>query len=61
MYFGHLAFHVGDVEQIMEKVISYGGGCLGRITKKEVSDVGLLTFVYMTDPEGNILELQNCS
>jgi hypothetical protein len=31
---------------------------LSKITKKEVPGVGLLTFVYMADPEGNILELQ---
>ncbi len=59
--FGHLAFHVDDVEQLMEKVMSYGGTCLGKVTKKEVPGVGLLTFIYMTDPEGNILELQNWS
>ena len=59
--FGHLAFHVDNVEEIKKKVISYGGGSLGEITKKEVPGVGLLTFVYMTDPEGNILELQNWS
>ena len=59
--FGHLAFHVDDVEQFMEKVMSYGGECLGKTTKKDVPGVGLLTFVYMTDPEGNIIELQNWS
>ncbi|PHR30201.1 MAG: glyoxalase [Desulfotalea sp.] len=59
--FGHLAFHVDNVEQIMEKVVSYAGECLGKVSKKEVPGVGLLTFVYVTDPEGNILELQNWS
>lgn len=59
--FGHLAFHVDDVRPIMEKVMTYGGKCLGKITTKEVPGVGLLTFVYMTDPEGNIIELQNWS
>lgn len=57
--FGHIAFHVNDVEDIHDRVISNGGKTLGEITKKEISGVGFLTFVYMKDPEGNIIEIQN--
>ena len=56
---GHLAFHVDDVKEIHDKILSYGGNELGKITEKEIEGVGMLTFVYMTDPEGNIIELQN--
>ena len=56
---GHLAFHVDDVEGICTKVISFGGSELGEIIKKEIEGVGLLTFIYMADPEGNIIEIQN--
>ncbi len=35
--FGHLAFHVDDVEHIMEKVLSHGGECLGKITKMKLT------------------------
>lgn len=56
---GHLAFHVDDVEEIYKRVLSAGGSELGEITKKEIEGVGLLTFIYMADPEGNIIEIQN--
>lgn len=58
---GHLAFHVDDVEEIYNRVLSFGGSELGGITKKEIEGVGLLTFIYMADPEGNIIEIQNWS
>lgn len=44
-----------------KKVLENGGKALGEITNKEVPGVGLLTFVYMSDPEDNIIELQNWS
>jgi len=36
-----------------------GGTSLGRVTQKEIENVGLLTFVYFRDPEGNIIEIQS--
>ena len=59
--FGHIAFLVADVNLMYNKVLENGGSVLGEITKKEVEGVGLLTFVYMCDPENNIIELQNWS
>jgi hypothetical protein len=35
-----------------------GGKAVGEISSAEAKGVGLLTFVYCADPEGNILELQ---
>ncbi|MEM7345572.1 MAG: VOC family protein [Chloroflexota bacterium] len=58
---GHLAFHVDDVQAIVDKVVAYGGGTLGQVVIREIEGVGKLTFVYATDPEGNILEIQNWS
>lgn len=58
---GHIAFHVDDVREIHKKVLSHGGNELGEITAKEIEGVGFLTFIYMTDPEGNIIEIQNWS
>jgi predicted enzyme related to lactoylglutathione lyase len=55
----HLAFEVDDVEQGTAEVLSHGGSKLGEITSSEVEGVGLLTFVYLTDPEDNIIELQS--
>ncbi|MDF9798204.1 catechol 2,3-dioxygenase-like lactoylglutathione lyase family enzyme [Catalinimonas alkaloidigena] len=59
--YGHLAFLVKDVAAMLNKLISKGGKSLGQTTQHQVEGVGLLTFVYATDPEGNILELQHWS
>lgn len=56
--FGHIAFEVEGVEDILNNIIQNGGQTLGEVTKKEVIGVGEITFVYARDPEGNILELQ---
>ncbi len=57
--FGHIAFLVDDVVFVRERVLEHGGKDLGEVTRNDVPGVGTLTFVYMTDPEGNILELQS--
>ncbi len=56
--FGHIAFHVDNMEEILEKIIKNGGTKLGEIVTKDFPN-GKLTFVYTTDPEGNIVEVQN--
>lgn len=56
---GHLAFLVGDVAAARAKILQYGGHDLGQISEAEVAGVGTITFIYMTDPEGNILEIQH--
>jgi len=57
--FGHLAFEVDDVKETLEKMILHGGTELGEIVEKEIEGVGILTFTYATDPEGNIIEIQS--
>ena len=57
--FTHLAFEVEDVEKTLKKALTKGGSPLGQVTRKEVEGVGLLTFVYFRDPEGNIIEIQS--
>jgi predicted enzyme related to lactoylglutathione lyase len=59
--FAHIAFHVDDVRAIYEKALLNGGHELGKITTREIKGIGVLTFVYITDPEGNIIEIQNWS
>jgi predicted enzyme related to lactoylglutathione lyase len=59
--FRHIAFHVDDVRTIHEKALLNGGCKLGEISTKEIKGIGVLTFVYITDPEGNIIELLNWS
>ena len=53
----HLAFEVDDVEHAAAEVLKHGGGKVGAVASTGVPGVGLLTFVYLTDPEGNIVEL----
>jgi glyoxylase I family protein len=54
----HLAFEVDNVEQATAEVLRHGGSKIGAIASSEVEGVGYLTFVYVADPEGNIIELQ---
>jgi predicted enzyme related to lactoylglutathione lyase len=54
----HLAFEVDDVEKALDLVLNHSGKKIGEITSSEVQGVGILTFVYCADPEGNIIELQ---
>lgn len=56
--FTHLAFRVEDVAAAAEAVLAAGGARVGETVRRAVSGVGVLTFAYVRDPEGNILELQ---
>jgi catechol 2,3-dioxygenase-like lactoylglutathione lyase family enzyme len=58
---GHLAFAVADVEEARDAVLRAGGGVVGEIVRLAVPGAGTVTFLYATDPEGNILELQSWS
>jgi len=55
--FGHIAFVVDDVDAAREAVIAAGGGAVGRIVDVEIPNAGRISFVYVTDPEGNVIEL----
>lgn len=55
----HLAFEVDNVEEILSKVIAAGGSSIGEVVHAEYEDGRQATFVYATDIEGNILELQS--
>jgi predicted enzyme related to lactoylglutathione lyase len=59
--FAHIAFAVDDVEVARDAVIEAGGGTVGKLVSLEVPGAGRVTFVYLTDPEGNIIELQRWS
>jgi len=54
----HLAFEVDDVEAARDAVIAAGGGCVGDLVAAEIPGAGTVKMVYLTDPEGNIIELQ---
>jgi predicted enzyme related to lactoylglutathione lyase len=54
----HIAFDVGDVHKMQEKVIENGGEKVGKIITLKRSDGKKVTWCYVKDPEGNMIELQ---
>jgi predicted enzyme related to lactoylglutathione lyase len=57
--FAHIAFAVDDVAATARAVLDHGGATVGELTVRDVPGVGQLTFQYVADPEGNIIEVQN--
>lgn len=55
----HLAFEVDNVAETLEKVLALGGKLIGELVRAQYSDGRKASFVYITDIEGNILELQS--
>ena len=58
---GHIAFAVDDVEQARGQVLAAGGAEVGEVVTLQTADGRRVTWCYVTDPEGNILELQSWS
>jgi catechol 2,3-dioxygenase-like lactoylglutathione lyase family enzyme len=56
---GHLAFEVERVEETLRALRAHGGREVGQVVKQEIAGVGVITFTYAADPEGNILEIQS--
>lgn len=56
--FAHLAFEVDDVDAKRAQIKELGGGDYGELVTINISGASRLTLIYMTDPEGNIVELQ---
>ena len=54
---GHLSFAVPDIHQTCAHIIEQGGTSQGEVTNLG-SDAAPFLAVYMRDPEGNILELE---
>lgn len=59
--FGHIAFQVQDVDLARKEVLQAGGRPIGEIVTLQVATGAKVTWCYVTDPEGNILELQSWS
>jgi predicted enzyme related to lactoylglutathione lyase len=56
--FGHIAFTVGDVPAAREEVLAAGGRPVGEIVTLTTATGARVTWCYVTDPEGNAIELQ---
>ncbi len=54
--YGHVAFAVDDVARAMEEVVAHGGK--PGVIVSERTPAGHVEFVYVRDPEGNLIELQ---
>ena len=57
--FGHIAFEVDDVYNAHNTVKVNGGNFVGEIVTLTTKTGAKVTWCYMTDPEGNIIELQS--
>jgi predicted enzyme related to lactoylglutathione lyase len=56
--YGHLAFQVFDIEATRRAVLLHGGRALGELVTTTTASGKQVTWCYMTDPEGNIVELE---
>lgn len=59
--FRHIAFQVDNIIELLALALKNGASKVGDLSEHFVENVGLLTFVYIADPDGNIIELQNWS
>jgi catechol 2,3-dioxygenase-like lactoylglutathione lyase family enzyme len=59
--FGHIAFEVATVAEAREEVLREGGREVGEVVTLSTADGRQVTWCYLTDPEGNIIELQSWS
>lgn len=59
--FGHVAFAVDDVASARDEVLSNGGREYGAIVTLTTKAGAKVTFCYVRDPEGNVIELQSWS
>jgi predicted enzyme related to lactoylglutathione lyase len=57
--FAHIAFEVTAVEEARQIVLGEGGSALGEVVTLETADGRQVTWCYVTDPEGNAIELQS--
>lgn len=57
--YGHIAFSVSDVPKGRNDVLAAGGRTVGEIVTLKVRTGASVTWCYVTDPEGNVIELQS--
>ncbi len=57
--FGHIAFVVDSVSDARADVLAAGGQAVGEVVTLSTAVGRQVTWCYVTDPEGNIIELQS--
>lgn len=58
---GHIAFEVASVAEARRDVLAAGGRAVGEVVTLTTAPGAQVTWCYVTDPEGNIIELQSWS
>ena len=56
--FTHLAFVVPDVEAKRKEIQAWGGKDFSQLVTLDIPGEGKLKVIYVCDPEGNLIELQ---
>jgi predicted enzyme related to lactoylglutathione lyase len=56
--YGHIAFSVEEVAAARSAVLAAGGAAVGEMVTLTVKGGAAVTWCYVTDPEGNVIELQ---
>jgi len=56
--FAHIAFAVASVNDARAEVLAAGGTPVGEVVTMTLANGARVTWCYVTDPEGNIVELQ---
>jgi predicted enzyme related to lactoylglutathione lyase len=56
--FAHIAFSVASVPTARAEVLAAGGTSIGEIVTLSTATGAKVTWCYVTDPEGNLIELQ---
>jgi catechol 2,3-dioxygenase-like lactoylglutathione lyase family enzyme len=59
--FAHIAFAVSDVVDARRVVLQAGGNTVGDVVTIQLPTGARVTWCYVYDPEGNIIELQSWS
>jgi predicted enzyme related to lactoylglutathione lyase len=59
--FAHIAFAVDSVVDARAEVLTAGGQAVGEVVTLTTADGRKVTWCYVRDPEGNIIELQSWS
>ncbi len=57
--FAHIAFAVASVDDARAEVLAAGGHAIGDVVETTIANGSRVTWCYVTDPEGNIVELQS--
>jgi len=57
--FAHIAFQVEDVTSARAAVLAAGGKPAGEVVTLTIATGARVTWCYLTDPEGNLIELQS--